>query len=37
MDKYYLKALESLAAISVNDEKKIILKKFAAQLIKRSC
>lgn len=37
MDKYYLKALESLAAISVNDEKKIILKKFAAQLMKRSC
>ena len=36
MDEYYSKGLESLAAISINDEKKIILKSFAAQLMKRS-
>ena len=36
MDEYYSKGLESLAAISINDEKKIMLKSFAAQLMKRS-
>lgn len=36
MEEYYSKGLESLAAISINDEKKIILKSFAAQLMKRS-
>ena len=36
MDEYYSKGLESLAAISINDEKKIMLKSFAAQLMERS-
>ena len=36
MDEYYSKGLESLAAISINDEKKIMLESFAAQLMKRS-
>ena len=36
MDEYYSKGLESLAAISIADEKKIMLKSFAAQLMKRS-
>jgi geranylgeranyl diphosphate synthase type II len=36
MDKYYSKGLVSLAAISITEEKKKMLKTFAAQLMKRS-
>ncbi len=36
MDKYYSKGLESLSAISIDNEKKTMLKAFAAQLMKRS-
>lgn len=36
MDQYYSKGLKSLAAISIDDSKKTMLKAFAAQLMKRS-
>lgn len=36
MDEYYSKGLESLKSVHVEDDKKIMLKGFAAQLMKRS-
>jgi len=36
MDQYYIKGLESLQAIKVNNGQKTMLKAFAAQLMKRS-